>query len=292
MSIEEVAQELYGLAPEEFTAARTARVKEARDAGERDLAAAVQALRKPTTGAWLLNQFVRRHDDEVAQVLALGARLREAQGTLGAVELRALDQQRRQLTAAVARQVRSLGEGDGRRVSTLVTADVEETLRSAMVDEAAGRALATGLLTDTFSATGIDPVDLTRVVALPVEGAAPAPARSPDRTDDEEASDTEQRRLVAAAKEAVVQADSALDAAAEATRLAAIAVADATDRHDRLASERDDLRRRLEELEARVAEATAAHEAARRHREEAERLEAEARAAAERAHEGLDDLLR
>jgi DNA repair exonuclease SbcCD ATPase subunit len=172
-----------------------------------------------------------------------------------------------------------------------VTADVEETLRSAMVDEAAGRALATGLLTDTFSATGIDPVDLTRVVALPAAGLAAAPARSPRRTDDEVASDAERQRLVEAAKKTVAQTDSALAAAAKTLKVAGHAVADATDQHDRLVSERDELRRRLAELEARVGEAAEELDAARRDRGQAERVEAEARAAAERAHEGLDDLL-
>ena len=60
MSIDDVAQELYALVPEEFTAARNARAKEAKAAGDAELAAQVQALRKPTAGAWLLNQLVRR----------------------------------------------------------------------------------------------------------------------------------------------------------------------------------------------------------------------------------------
>ena len=166
MSIDDVARELYGLVPEEFTAARNERAKEAKDAGDAELAAGVQSLRKPTAGAWLLNQLVRQHGDEVQQVLDLGAQLRAAQGTLGADELRALDRQRRQLTRAVAEQARDLGREAGRRVTDATTADVEETLRSAMVDDAAGAALSTGLLTDTFSSTGIEPVDLSRVVAL------------------------------------------------------------------------------------------------------------------------------
>ena len=99
----------------------------------------MQSLRKPTAGAWLLNQLVRQHGDEVQQVLDLGAQLRAAQGTLGADELRALDRQRRQLTRAVAEQARDLGREAGRRVTDATTADVEETLRSAMVDAAAGR---------------------------------------------------------------------------------------------------------------------------------------------------------
>ena len=46
MGIDDVAHELYGLVPEEFTAARNAKVKEAKAAGDAELAAAV-----PLTGA-------------------------------------------------------------------------------------------------------------------------------------------------------------------------------------------------------------------------------------------------
>ena len=83
MSIEDVARELYGLEPEEFTAARNARAKEAKEAGDRELASRVQSLRKPTAGAWLLNQLVRRHGDEVQQVLDLGAQLEGGPGHAG-----------------------------------------------------------------------------------------------------------------------------------------------------------------------------------------------------------------
>lgn len=308
MSIEEVAQELYGLAPEEFTSTRNARAKQARDAGDRELAAAVQALRKPTAGAALLNRFVRRHEDEVSQVLELGARLRDAQGRLGAAELRALDQQRRQLTAAVARQVRALGEDDGRRVTNQVTADVEETLRSAMVDPAAGRALTTGMLTDTFSANGIDPVDLARVVALPalVDAGSSPPRAAPASRDGADAepategaaeaeaepeAEAERERRVASARAAVAQADSALEAARGLSRAAESAVAEAAGRHDRLGSERDELRRRLAELEAEVTSAAAQRAAAERAAEQAAQHEAEAHASAEQARRELDDLL-
>ncbi len=186
MGIEDVADELYGLPPEEFTAARNTRAKAAKDDGDRELAAAVTALRKPTAGAWLLNQLVRQHRGEVDAVLELGIRLRAAQGTLGAADLRALDEQRRQLTRAVARQAVAIAVSAGRKVSTQVAADVEETLRSAMVDPDAGAALATGLLTDTFSSNGLEPVDVARVVALGERAtgrAAPAPTRTATTSD-------------------------------------------------------------------------------------------------------------
>ena len=291
MSIEEVAHELYGLVPEEFTSARNARAKDAKASGDPELAARVQALRKPTAGAWLLNQLVRRHEEEVTQVLDLGARLRSAQGTLGAAELRDLDRQRRLLTHAVAEQARSMARQDGRRVSNQAVADVEETLRSAMVDAAAGAALRTGLLTDTFSSTGLDPVDLSRVVAL----ADAVTVATPDVSQDEptaggDAPDPVRERRLADARAAAAEAQETVRTAREAADRAREAEAEAGGRREQLESARDEARRRLEELESQVATAVEAHEAATRERERAVREEAAAVEGAERLAEELDDL--
>ncbi len=57
-TLEEIADELYGLPPEEFTAARDARACALR-ASDRALADAVCALRRPTTAAWLVDLLVR-----------------------------------------------------------------------------------------------------------------------------------------------------------------------------------------------------------------------------------------
>ena len=70
------------------------------------LAAQVKALRKPSTAAWVVNLLVRRETEQVEQVLAVGAALREAQASMSGDELRALTRQRRQLTAAVTTQAR------------------------------------------------------------------------------------------------------------------------------------------------------------------------------------------
>ena len=69
MDVDSVAGELYGLPPEEFVRARTGREKQARAAGDRDLAAQIHALAKPTAVAWLANQLVREHGDEIAPLL-------------------------------------------------------------------------------------------------------------------------------------------------------------------------------------------------------------------------------
>jgi hypothetical protein len=291
VSIEDVAAELYGLAPEEFTAARNARAKGAKAGGDAELAAQVQSLRKPTAGAWLLNQLVRQHADLVQQVLDLGGQLRAAQGTLGADELRALDRQRRQLTRAVAEQAAGLGRAAGRRVTAATTAEVEETLRSAMVDAVAGAALATGLLTDTFSSTGLDPVDLSRVVALPPVGgtASAPPATAASQAADH--ADAARQRRVADAERAVAEAESALRRARTVLEQATRDAVEAQQRRGRLESEREEARRRLEELDGQVATATEAAESAARAQDAAQREEGSAAEAAARCRERLEELL-
>src|SRR3990170_286647 len=77
-ALNEDADHLYGLPPEEFTAARNARVREVK-ADDRELAARIQELRKPSPAAFLVNQLVRRKSDEIDDLLDLGVELREAQ---------------------------------------------------------------------------------------------------------------------------------------------------------------------------------------------------------------------
>ncbi|KAB7743970.1 hypothetical protein GA707_10900 [Nostocoides sp. F2B08] len=292
MDLESIAAELYGLPPEEFTGARNSRAKALKAGGEADLAAAVQGLRKPTAGAWLLNQLVRLHVDEVERLFELGERLRAAQGTLGAAELRALGERRRQLTRAVAEQAADIGRQAGRAVSAQVVADVEETLRSAMVDADAGAALATGLLVTTFSSTGLEPVDLTGAVA--VGGAAgltsAVAATTGTRAGGHDAADRERQRA-----EAVVRAQRELDVAERAAEVARVEceaarrqAVEAGRRREDLASELAELRRQVDELERRVHDATEAESAARRDQIAATRAERSALEAVQRARRRLD----
>ena len=82
-------EQLYAAPPGEFTALRSQLAKQARSAGDVDLAKAVTALRKPTVAAWALNHFVREHGDELDDFRAFAELLREAQRTLDADQLRA-----------------------------------------------------------------------------------------------------------------------------------------------------------------------------------------------------------
>ena len=60
---------LYALPREEFTPQRDELAKRLREEGDRDGAAAVKALRKPTIAAWAVNQVQRDRPDEVRDEL-------------------------------------------------------------------------------------------------------------------------------------------------------------------------------------------------------------------------------
>ena len=249
-----VAHRLYGLRPEEFTAARTAAEKSARADGDRELATAVKALRRPALPAWAVNLLVRRRGDLVEQVVELGEQLRQAQSLLQGDALRDLSRQRRQLVTAVASQARALAAEEGQPLSDAAVRQVEETLQAAMTDPPAADAVRSGLLAQPLSSTGL--ASSAEVLAVPLEDgvvAAPAPtagARAEARpaltvVRDEDRAREEAAARVAAAGEAVRAAQRAFD---KATRKRSKAEAKVL----QLEAELEELRRRVAELEERT----------------------------------------
>ena len=77
MDVDAAAVELYGLAPEQFTAARNAAAKAAKDGGDVRAGEAIKTLRKPTLAAWPANQLVRADPDGVNDLTELGEQLRQ-----------------------------------------------------------------------------------------------------------------------------------------------------------------------------------------------------------------------
>ena len=111
MNLADVITELYGLDPEMFTAARNARAKEAIAAGDRELAAAIRKLAKPTTAAWLANRLARSRASTVDELISLGPGRRRAQGHGQRTEMRRLVEKRRELIADLVKA----GVGRSRR---------------------------------------------------------------------------------------------------------------------------------------------------------------------------------
>ena len=82
MSEDDPVEALYAAPPEGFVAARDALARALRAAGDRDGAARVRALRKPTRAAWALNAAVREQPGAARQLEQAVERLHDAQREL------------------------------------------------------------------------------------------------------------------------------------------------------------------------------------------------------------------
>src|SRR3954451_4833770 len=74
--VDEAAEDLYGLPFDDFVGERNARAKALRKAGEKEAAAEVAKLPKPSQVAWVANQLARAGAEDL---LEAGEALREAQ---------------------------------------------------------------------------------------------------------------------------------------------------------------------------------------------------------------------
>lgn len=270
------AEELYALVPEEFTAARNARAKEARAAGDRELADRIGELKKPSPAAWIVNRLVRRRPGELDDLHDLGEELRHAQASGDGKALAHIGAERRKLVSALLAQAVEIADAADRSPSRAVLDEVEQTLIAATVDVAAASALTTGRLVRSLQAVGLEPVELAGAVAgeasaAPTTRRRSAPSARPERD--------------RAARE---QAEADLRGARERAEAAQRALADAEDQlqaaewnADELRDERHDLEARLKELRSEIAEAE-------RDEREAERLRAKAAVAADRARDDVE----
>lgn len=257
-------EDLYALAPEDFTAARDAAVKQARAGGDRALAKELAPLRRPTVPAHLVNLLVRAEPDLVGQLLELGGQLAEAQRAGSGSGLRELGEQRRALVCAVTARALDLGR---REVTAAVRAEVEATLEAALADPSAAEAVRSGRLVRALSYAGFGGADLEGAVA-PAPAAQPPSTTTPDaaavRTAERETQEAAGRLddAVRACEQAQREEDEDVDrlsAAADRETEAGQALADA--RAARQQAEDD--ARRTHEVAATAADAVrAAQEAA------------------------------
>ncbi|MFG3013093.1 hypothetical protein ACGFZB_22015 [Streptomyces cinerochromogenes] len=178
MDLDAVADELYGLRPEEFVAARDRRALDARKAGDEALAKEIGALRRPSLGAWVSNLLVRRQREEVEPLLELGEELRRAHRELDGDRLRRLARRQSEVIGALGRQARRLAAEAGRPVGEGVQREVEETLHAVLADPEVGRTWAKGRLVKPLSATfGFPQADESVLARRPAPPAATGTAR-------------------------------------------------------------------------------------------------------------------
>lgn len=272
VTVADVADELYSLTPAEFTAARDERAKAARTTGQRELAAAIKKLARPTSSAWLVNQLTRAAAAQMARLFEVGEALGEAQRALAGDRLRELAAERRQAVSDLLPVASELAERAGQPASQPVLLEVRATLEAALADPDARSAVRTGQLTKSLAYAGLGEVDLTAALAVPAQparagsrrpaakvpagkvraagrGKAAAPQDAEKALDAEEAQGTEKAQADRAVREAqtAVEQDEAALAAAEREVTS-------------LAEQRQFLRRRVDHLE-RELDQTRAEEA-------------------------------
>jgi hypothetical protein len=165
----EIADRLYAEPLGDFTPSRDAAAKAAGSGedGDKELAARVKALKKPSIAAWAVNVLVRRESEQIDQVLALGESLRAAAESMSGEDLRALTRQRRQLTNALAGTARDLAREQDVRLTSAVVDQVEGMLTAAMLDPVAAQVVRSGLVLAAFTSTGVSEVDVDAVCAVP-----------------------------------------------------------------------------------------------------------------------------
>ena len=139
---------LYAVPLEDFVAERKQVAKELRDAGEREAAAEVAKLPKPTPPAWALNRLAREDPDAVAEWLDAAAALREASANPGA-GLREAMAEHRDATRKLIAAARDRTRPAGRPLSEPMLARVRELLQAATADPEQAEALRRGTLVES-----------------------------------------------------------------------------------------------------------------------------------------------
>ena len=153
---------LYGLPREEFTDARNALVRELRNAGRKDDAEEVRALKKPAVSVWAVNQLARRHPREVADLVKAGDALRKAQrdvlaGKKGA-DVREASRALHELADELVGAAREILEETGDRATQATAQRISGTLRAASSDPAAAKLLRKGRLSEDVESVGFGPL--------------------------------------------------------------------------------------------------------------------------------------
>jgi hypothetical protein len=236
---------LYALDPSAFTQARDALAKERRGAGDRDAAAAIKALRRPTVVAAALNHVARDDPGSIDALAEAAAGVRDAQRR--AVEsgdstvLRDATRAWRERIADVAAAVSARAGSQHRDAAAgmLEAASVDDELLARL---RAGRLDREEQAPSGFEAAGLGGLTLIEGGgASPTSGAARAEARRRAvrlRTDLERA------------EAAFAKASERLERAEEHLADAQRAVGDAREAVDAAARERDDAAAALADAEA------------------------------------------
>ncbi|MGE2717194.1 hypothetical protein ACQI4L_24320 [Mycolicibacterium litorale] len=279
---EDPLDQLYAVAPEEFTALRTRLAAEAKKRGDAAAAKRIAGARKPTVAAAVVNRLVH-HDPEVRDQLAgLGEELRAAHTTMDGERIRELSSRQRKLIEQMTRA--ALDTSEVASPTAALRDDVTGTLQAAIADPEVTARLGRLAKAEQWSGFGgfgdaelvfAEPAEKPAPVEKqaekrekkPKEKPAPKERPAPSDTDDRERRRKREqaRAVLAAAERAKTEADDTM-----------------ADRQSDLATARlrhDDAKARLAKAEQALEEAEAAYQDAKRASREAGEVVKAAKAA-------------
>jgi hypothetical protein len=293
LATEQAGDELFGLTPEEFVAARDELARRLRREGDAEAARRVKALRRPPLSAWAVNQLARGQQKALDQLMAAGERLRAAHRAAlaggDAAELRAAARAEREAVAGLVTTALA-GLREAGHPATDATRDrVAATLHAAAASPEAADLVRHGRLTADLdpSGFGTTPDDEAEAAAGRGRRRRGAAGTGPGRV--------RGRGAARAGADAVAEGNGDRSAAAEddaaarrARRAAAVAARDDARKRARLAADQAVLATRQAERLGRLAD-QAEREAGRARVTAAAAIEA-ASAARERATRAAKDL--
>jgi hypothetical protein len=196
---------LFAVPLEDFVAERKRLAKELRDGGDRETAAEVAKLPKPTPPAWALNQLAREEPEAIGAWLDAAESLRDASARPSSA-LRGAMAGHREATRMLLGVVRDRARPGGKPLSEPMLERVRELLQAATVDPDVAAALRAGRV-----------VEADEQPALPGLEASEAPAPRKSR------SEAAEERRAAKDREAERKAREQAERIAELERLAAAA---------------------------------------------------------------------
>jgi len=281
-AVDAAADELYGLPLDDFVPRRDELSRSLRDQGDRDAAAAVKRLPKPSVPAWVVNRLARERPDDVRDLLHAGNELRRVQEWLLQREadpgdLRAAVEAERAAVGQLVHAGADLLTEAGRAPRGDMLERIGETLHAAAADPeirddvVRGRVVRDRAAVGLGAVVGAAPAGATRRATR--GSGTSAPPRTRRREGGDEAAAQQARREAAEAAREELRAAEAEAKAAERMRSAADQAVGRALRALDVAEETwnragDDLRAAREEL-------AAAQKAARNARDAAEVAEAE-----------------
>lgn len=238
---------LFKLPLADFTAARNALSAQLKKAGQQQEAADVKALTKPSVSAWAVNQLYWQHRKLFERLLHAGENLRRAQ--LQGASTREPNDARRAVVAELTGLAQALLRDGDYGATRDILRRVTTTLDALASFHGLPNAPTAGRLTDDVEPPGFD--------AIP---GLMTPAAKPPRRTEQAAVATQRdegngKRLLAAGKAAVREAERALDRARKSAERAATESDAAAARTKALEAQRVQLERKLDLAAKAAAEA-------------------------------------